>query len=126
MLLMGPVSTVFDLITFAVLIFIFRADETLFRTGWFIESLLTALLMVFSIRTRHALFDSRPHGLVAALALGICALGVALPFTTLGDWLRLVPPPAGYFGFLLAIVAAFLVAIEVAKHAFYKLLAGPR
>jgi Mg2+-importing ATPase len=124
MLVMGPVSTLFDLFTFAVLIFIFQADETLFRTGWFVESLVTQLLMVFAVRTRHSLFASRPYALVGVLALGISAVTIALPFSTIGAWFRFAPPPAAYFGFLVLAVIGFLAAIEVAKRAFYTLFTG--
>lgn len=79
MLIMGPVSTLFDLITFGVLIFIFRAGMIEFRTGWFVESLVTQLLMIFSVRTRHRPFASRPHPLVTSFAFGITALTLAPP-----------------------------------------------
>jgi Mg2+-importing ATPase len=124
MLVMGPVSTVFDMVTFAVLIFVFHADEMLFRTGWFIESLVTQLLMIFTIRTRHHLFASRPHVLVAALAIGMSALTVALPFLPIGAWFGFVMPPPLYFGFLVVAVAGFLIMIEGVKRLFYAYVIG--
>jgi Mg2+-importing ATPase len=60
MLVLGPVSTLFDLLTFGVLLLLFQATETQFRTGWFIESLVTQILMIFAVRTRRQLFASRP------------------------------------------------------------------
>jgi len=119
MLIMGPVSTFFDLITFAVLIFIFRAGMVEFRTGWFIESLVTQLLMIFSVRTRHYPLVSRPHPLVTSLTLAITALTLALPFTPFGRWFGFTSVSAPYFGFLLLAVAGFLTIIEVVKRRFY-------
>lgn len=119
MLVMGPVSTVFDLITFGVLIFLFHAAMALFRTGWFVESLVTQILMVFSVRTRRLVFSSRPHRVVTALALGTSALTIALPFLPMGRWFHLVGLPPPYFGFLLVAIIGFLAMIEGVKHIFY-------
>jgi P-type Mg2+ transporter len=119
MLIMGPISTVFDLLTFGVLILGFQAGPGLFRTGWFVESLVTQILMIFAVRTRRHLFASRPHPLVAALALGTAALTVALPFSPIGPWFGFVVPPGVYFLFLPAAVLAFLVVIEWVKRRFY-------
>lgn len=119
MVTVAPVSTLFDLFTFGVLIFIFQANEALFRTGWFIESLVTQILMIFSVRTHRHLFASRPHAVVTGLAIGTSALTVALPFLPLGVWFRFVMPPPAYFGFLLVAVAGFLIVIEPVKRALY-------
>jgi Mg2+-importing ATPase len=120
MIVMGPISTLFDVITFAVLLLLFHADEAFFRTGWFVESLVTQILMIFAVRTRCHIFASRPHRAVAGLAIGTTALTLALPFLPgLGRWLEFVPPPAPYFAFLAAIVTAFLLMIELVKRAFY-------
>lgn len=119
MLVMGPISTVFDLITFAVLIFLFHASVVFFRTGWFVESLVTQILMVFAVRTRRKLFTSRPHRLVSGLAVGTAALTIALPFLPIGSWFHFVGLPVPYFGFLLIAVAGFLTMIEGVKHIFY-------
>jgi Mg2+-importing ATPase len=119
MLIVAPVSTVFDLITFGVLIFLFHAQQALFRTGWFIESLVTQILMIFAIRTHRHIFASRPHPLVTGLAIGTSAFTVALPFLPIGAWFGFVLPPPWYFGFLVVAVAGFLVVIEPVKRALY-------
>lgn len=119
MLTVAPVSTLFDLITFGVLIFIFHAEVALFRTGWFIESLVTQVLMIFSVRTHRHLFASRPHKLVIVLAIGTSVLTMALPFLPIGAWFQFVVPPPAYFGFLLVVVAGFLIMIEPVKQALY-------
>jgi len=120
MVVMGPISTVFDVVTFAVLLLLFHAGEALFRTGWFVESLVTQILMIFAVRTRRGLFASRPHNAVVALALGGAALTLSLPFLPGVDrWFEFVPPPAAFLGFLAVVVAGFLVAIEAVKRLFY-------
>jgi P-type Mg2+ transporter len=119
MLTLAPVSCLFDFITFGVLIFVFHAPEPLFRTGWFIESLVTQILMIFSVRTHRHLIASRPHRLVASLAVGTSALTIGLPLLPMGRWFQFVPPPAAYFAFLLFAVAAFLLVIEPVKRALY-------
>jgi Mg2+-importing ATPase len=126
MIVMGPISTIFDVATFAVLLLLFQADQTLFRTGWFVESLVTQILMIFAVRTRRRLFASRPHRAVAWLAFGAAALTIALPFLPgIGQWFEFVYPPAAYFPFLFAVIAAFLIATELVKRFFYAHLAQP-
>lgn len=120
MIVMGPISTVFDVINFAVLLLLFHAEEAFFRTGWFVESLVTQILMIFAVRTRRHLFASRPHRAVVGLAFGTAALTLALPFLpAISGWFEFVRPPAKYFPFLLAVVAAFLVTTETVKRIFY-------
>jgi len=120
MIVMGPISTVFDLMTFAVLVLFFRADVALFRTGWFIESLVTQIVMIFAVRTRRHMFASHPHPAVAGLAFGTAVLTLALPFLPrIGQWFEFVHPSAAYFAYLVAIVAGFLVAVEVVKRMFF-------
>jgi Mg2+-importing ATPase len=124
MLVMGPISTVFDVLTFAMLLLVFHAGETLFRTGWFVESLVTQILMIFAVRTRRHLFASRPHPGVIALAFGAAALTVMLPVLPVGRWFEFIALPAPYFVFLLLVVAGFLVMIELVKRLFYARLLG--
>jgi Mg2+-importing ATPase len=120
MIVIGPISTVFDVITFAVLLRVFHADEAFFRTGWFVESLVTQILMIFAVRTRRHLFASQPHRAVTLLAFGAAALTPALPFLpVIGQWFEFVHPPAAYYGYLLAVVAGFLVTTELVKRLFY-------
>jgi Mg2+-importing ATPase len=124
MLVMGPISTVFDILTFAMLLLVFHAGETLFRTGWFVESLVTQILMIFAVRTRRHLFASRPHPSVTALAFGAAALTVMLPVLPVGRWFEFIALPAPYFVFLLLVVGGFLVTIEAMKRLFYAKLLG--
>lgn len=127
MVVMGPISTIFDIATFVFLLTVLHADQPLFRTGWFVESLVTQILMIFAVRTRRPLFASRPHHLVAQLALGTCAVAIALPFLPgIGPRLQFVPLPSSYFVWLLAVVLGFLLSSEAVKRVFYRQFHGRR
>ena len=123
MLVLGPISSAFDFLTFFVLLKVFHANEKLFQTGWFIESLCTQVLVIFIIRTRGRWWRSRPHPLLLATSLAVVATAIALPFTSLGHFLGFVPPPASFFGILAAMVLAYLLVAEGAKRAFYRWVA---
>ena len=118
MLVVGPVSSLFDFATFWVMLHVFRAHEALFHTGWFVESLATQVLVIFVIRTAGNPFRSRPSGVLVAAALGAVAVAVALPWTPLGAKLGLVPLPMAFFGILAAMVVVYLAAVEAVKRAY--------
>jgi Mg2+-importing ATPase len=124
MLVIGPVSSLFDFLTFYALIALFGAGEAMFQTGWFIESLATQSLVIFVIRTRRRPWRSKPHALLAALSLGVVAVGVLLPLTPLGALFGFVPPPPAFYVFLVAAVASYLVLVEVVKRIFYRVSAA--
>jgi Mg2+-importing ATPase len=123
MLVFGPLSSVFDFITFYMLLRVFEAGEALFHTGWFIESLATQVLVVFAIRTRRPLLRSRPHFFLGSLAFGIVGLAAALPFSPVAAWLGLVGPSTLFFLYLAGAIVVYLALVEAAKLAFYKLYA---
>jgi Mg2+-importing ATPase len=123
MLVVGPVSSVFDFLTFFVMLEIFHAGEALFHTGWFVESIATQVLVIFVIRTRFSPFASRPHPWLTGTSLTVVAVAAALPFTPLGATLGFVPLPLDFFGILLAMVIIYLVAVEGVKRWFYRRLA---
>ncbi len=124
MLVMGPVSSLFDFLTFYVLLAIFRASEPLFQTGWFVESLATQALVVFVIRTRRPMFRSRPHPALTALALGIVLVGALLPMAPTAGWFGFVPLPLLFFLFVAGASAAYLGLAEAIKPVFYRKLSG--
>lgn len=103
------------MLTFVVLLRVFHADEALFHTGWFVESLATQTLVIFVIRTAGNPLRSRPSRPLAATVLLIVALGVLLPFTPLARALGFTPLPAPYFLFLAAATATYLLLVEVVK-----------
>jgi P-type Mg2+ transporter len=119
MLTVGPVSSVFDFLTFYVLLHLFRADETLFHTGWFIESLATQVLVIFVIRTRGIPWRSRPSRLLTLTSLGVVAGAIALPFTPLGGRLGFAVPPPAFFLVLAGMVVLYVSGVELVKRWFY-------
>ncbi|MDD5176328.1 MAG: magnesium-translocating P-type ATPase [Sterolibacterium sp.] len=119
MLVIGPISSAFDFLTFYIMLVVLQADEKLFQTGWFVESLCTQVLVIFIIRTRGNPLKSRAHPLLTATSLAIVAVAVALPFTPLGTYFGFVPPPARFYLILGVMVLVYLFAVELAKQAFY-------
>ena len=119
MLVLGPVSSVFDFLTFGLLLWIFQAGEALFQTGWFVESLMTQVLVIFIIRSRSPPWRSKPHPLLAATSLATVAAAVALPFTPLGAWFGFATPPIALLLALGAMTALYFVAVEYVKRWFY-------
>ncbi|MFT4095880.1 MAG: magnesium-translocating P-type ATPase [Rhodoblastus sp.] len=112
---MGAVSSLFDLATFYILLRVFHADETMFRTAWFVESMATQILVIFIIRSRGRLFASLPHPALVASSLGALAVALALPFTPVGGWLSFAPLPAHIIASIVAIVGAYLAAAWFAR-----------
>jgi Mg2+-importing ATPase len=124
MLVFGPLSSVFDFLTFYALLYFFGAGEALFQTGWFIESITTQVLVVFAIRTRRLFFRSKPHVFLVAMALGTVAIAVVLPFLPLGRWFGFVAPPPLFFVYLISATAAYLALVEITKRLFYHFATG--
>ena len=120
MLVMGPVSSIFDFLTFGLLLLVFHANEALFQTGWFIESLATQVLVIFVLRTRRNPLRSRPHALLTTTSLAVVVLAVVLPFTPLGAWFGFVPPSAAFLLAIAALTVSYLALAQAAKWAFYR------
>ncbi len=116
---LGPVSSLFDFLTFYLLLVVFQADERLFQTGWFIESLCTQVLVIFVIRTRGNPLRCRPHPLLAATSLLVVVLAIALPWTPLGGYFDFTPPPPAFHGLLALLVMAYLGLVEMIKRRFF-------
>jgi Mg2+-importing ATPase len=123
MLIFGPISSVFDLLTFGLLLWVFHANAALFQTGWFVESLMTQVLVIFVIRTRGAAWRSLPHPALMATSLLVVCLALLLPFTPLGALVGLVPLPPQMLLLLAVLTAAYLVVVEATKHWFYARIA---
>ncbi len=120
MIVFGLISTVFDLLTFFVLLHVFQAHEPLFQSMWFVVSLLTELAVVLVLRTRMPCWKSRPSTLLWSSTAAVAVLAIAIPY--LGDLsaaFGFIPLPIGLLGTGLAIVAAYVCATELAKHKFY-------
>ena len=115
MLVIGPISSLYDFLTFFVLLRVFHADETLFHTGWFVESLATQTLVLFVIRTAKNPLRSRPSLPLTLTTLAIVVVAAALPFAPFAHVLGFVPLPPAYFAFLAAMTATYLVLVEIVK-----------
>jgi len=121
MIFFGPLSSVFDFATFGVMLFVFHARDSLFQTGWFIESIATEILIVFVIRTaRTPFFRSKPSKWLFVTCVFLTVLGVALPFTPLAKPLGFMVPPPAYFIILIFLVSAYLFLVETVKSFFLK------
>ncbi len=121
MIRFGPISSVFDFATFAVMLWVFDAAAPEFRAGWFVESLATQTLIVFVIRTRRVPFvRSRPSRPLLASVITVVTVGALIPQSPLSDTLGFTPLPAVFFAVLVAFVVSYLACVEVAKYFFYK------
>ncbi len=120
MLLFGPISSLFDFATFALMMFVFHAAEGEFQAGWFIESIATQTLIIFAIRTRRVpFFRSRPSLGLTVASLAVVAAGVWLPYSPVAGLLGFQPLPAPFFLALVGMVVAYLVCVELAKSWFF-------
>lgn len=120
MMTFGPVSSVFDFLTFGVLLFVLHAQPNSFRTGWFLESVISASVIVLVIRTRRPFYQSRPGKYLLTATLLIAGVTLLFPFSPLGSLFKFRPLPAPFFVALGAIVALYIVAAEIAKRFFYR------
>jgi Mg2+-importing ATPase len=119
MIFIGPISSIYDFLTFYVLLHFFRASEALFHTGWFVESLATQTLVLFVIRTAGNPLRSRPSGWLTVNTLAMVAVGILLPFSPLAHLLGLTPLPLPFFLFLAISTLTYLLLVEVAKRRFF-------
>jgi Mg2+-importing ATPase len=115
MLFIGPVSSIFDFLTFFVLLAIFQSSATLFHTGWFVESLATQTLVLFVIRTAGNPFKSRPSRPLTITTLLIVLVGLVLPYSPLAGLLGFVPLPSLFFAFLTLFTVTYLALVEIVK-----------
>ena len=119
MLFFGPLSSMFDFLTFALLLQVFDAGPALFRSGWFVESLATQTLVIFVIRTRVVpFFHSRPSRALTAAVLAVVGVAFVLPYTALAGPLGFVPLPVGLLLTVMVLLAAYLGLVELQKGRF--------
>ncbi|MBN9176051.1 MAG: magnesium-translocating P-type ATPase [Microbacterium sp.] len=120
MLVFGPVSSIFDILTFIVMIAVFGADETIFQSAWFVGSVLTAVAVIFVLRTRGPFFRSRPSTTLALLAALAATIAVALPYLPFAGLLHLQPLSLPMLGFLALIVVGYVATAEATKAVFWR------
>ena len=120
MVTFGLVSSVFDYLTFGLLLLVLHANEGQFRTGWFVESVISASIIVLVIRSRKPFFRSRPGKYLLIATLSIAVITLLLPFSPLGTIFGFSPLPVKTYLLLLLIVAVYILAAEITKRIFYK------
>jgi Mg2+-importing ATPase len=120
MLIFGPLSSLFDFATFGALLWLMKASERSFQTGWFIESILSAGVVVFAVRTRLPFKRSRPSRAMLGMTLLVMAITLALPFTPLAGLLGFTPLSIPYLMVIIGIVALYFMSAELAKRWFYR------
>jgi Mg2+-importing ATPase len=115
----GPISSIYDFLTFGVLLFVFHAHAAEFRSAWFVESLATQSLVIFVIRTRRIpFFRSRPSRPLLATTLVCAAVGAALPFSPLAHVLGFKALPLAFLGVLALMIVTYLGFVELGKRLF--------
>jgi Mg2+-importing ATPase len=127
MTVFGPVSSIFDFMTFFVMLVILNAGHSEFRSGWFVESLATQTLVIFVIRTRRVPFlRSTPSRAMIVLPIACAVIGAALPFSPLADVLGFASLPLAFFLILLGMIGAYIVLVELVKARFYAVQGRPK
>jgi Mg2+-importing ATPase len=117
----GPISSLYDFGTFAVMLLVFHAHASLFRSGWFVESLATQSLVVFVIRThRVPFFSSRPSRPLLVSTLAVVVVGVVLPYSPLAHVLGFRQLPVAFLAILVGMTATYLVLVELGKRFFFR------
>jgi P-type Mg2+ transporter len=120
MLFIGPISSIYDFLTFYVLLHFFHAAEAEFHTGWFVESLATQTLVLFVIRTTQNPLKSRPSLPLTVTTILIVALGVVLPYSPLARDLGFTPLPRPFYVFLIISTVTYLFLVELAKRLLFR------
>jgi Mg2+-importing ATPase len=120
MLIFGPLSSVFDYATFAVLLWLMKASEKSFQTGWFIESILSAGAVVFAVRTRLPFTRSRPSRAMLTVTAVVILITLWLPYSPLAGLLGFTPLSISYLMVIFGIVALYFMSAELTKRWFYR------
>ena len=121
MIFFGPISSIFDFLTFGVLIFYFHASGSLFQTAWFVESLATQSLIIFAIRTRISpFFKSRPSIPLIVSSFAVVAIELILPYSPLAGAFSFVSLPLAFYGVLIVFVGSYFLLVELLKTWFYR------
>ena len=119
MVTFGILSSVFDFMTFGVLLFVLHATTGQFRTGWFMESVVSSALIVLVIRTRKPFYTSRPSRYLFVATIAIVAVILALPYTPIAGIFGFEPLPLVFLLIMFAIVGVYVIMAEVTKKVFY-------
>jgi Mg2+-importing ATPase len=120
MLMFGALSSIFDMLTFGMLLLYFHASTEVFRTGWFIESLLTELVIALVVRTSRPFYRSRPGSLLLGSTLAVIGLALVIPLLPLSSQFGFTPLPLPVLASVIAIAALYVLATELLKSRFYR------
>jgi len=123
MIVFGLLSSVFDYLTFAVLIFVLHANEKVFQTGWFTESVISAILIVLVVRTRLSFLKSLPGKYLSLVTTGIMLLVLAIPFSPFAAMFGFITLSWKYYMLMIGTIIAYILSAELAKQWFYKRIA---
>jgi len=119
MITFGLISSIFDYLTFGVLLYFLKANEQLFQTGWFVESIISATLIVLVVRTRKPFFRSLPGKYLVLATVLVIVFVLIIPFSPFMKLFDFVQLPPAFFGWMAGIVMLYILTVEVAKKWFY-------
>ncbi|MFV5685974.1 magnesium-translocating P-type ATPase [Flavobacterium sp. GB2R13] len=120
MIVFGLLSSIFDFLMFAILLFIFHAKEKEFQTAWFTESVISATLIVLVVRTKLSFFKSLPGKYLSIATVVIILVVLVLPFTPLSTWFDFVKLPPLLYLWMFLLITIYILSAEIVKHLFYK------
>ncbi len=125
MIVFGLLSSVFDYMTFGVLIYFLKANEQQFRTGWFMESVVSATLIVLVLRTQRPMLKSKPGNYLLTTTVLVAIFTLILPYLPFAELLGFTILPLRFYGVMLSIVILYIICAEIAKRQFYKYVSVP-
>ncbi|MET3114914.1 Mg2+-importing ATPase [Pedobacter sp. CG_S7] len=120
MMAFGLLSSVFDYLTFVILLHVLHADEQVFQTGWFTESVISASLIVLVVRTRLPFFKSLPSNYLSLATIFILVVVLLIPYTPIADWFGFVKLPLVFYGWMILLIIGYIISAELLKRWFYK------
>ncbi|MEO0119357.1 MAG: cation transporting ATPase C-terminal domain-containing protein, partial [candidate division WOR-3 bacterium] len=120
MIIFGLISSIFDYLTFGALLFLLHASTEQFRTGWFVESVVSAVLIVLVIRSRRPFFKSLPGRYLLLATSLIMLLTIILPWLPIGKLFGFVGLPISFIFVLFIILALYVITAEITKYLFYR------
>jgi Mg2+-importing ATPase len=122
MTIIGPISSIYDFLTFGILLWVFHASTNapLFHTGWFVESLATQTLVILVIRTAANPLKSGPSRTLLISVLAVVAVAIVLPYTPVGTLLRFTPLPVSLLGTIAFLAVTYLALVQAVKSWFYR------
>jgi Mg2+-importing ATPase len=116
----GIISSIFDFVTITALVYLLHAGPELFRTGWFIESVISEIIVTFAIRTRKRFYKSKPSKLLTTSSITVIVAALLLVYSPIAPIFQFIPPPLWFLALILGIVAGYFLLVETLKHLFFR------